>query len=163
MPDLAKPEGFKLITVFLEKRRDTRRMFWTCDSSRIAGTRPSHGGSGRAESSAARTWFLARDCDSRSDAGCTKQKNTLRGGKGRDSKGSTSKGTGSKGGNRGESSERSKGVKIKSNGNGIFKGEGDPLKQRLVSRTQCRVCGEEVRSLGRRLPSSLKKRHRQTR
>ena len=86
------------------------------------------------------------------------KKNTLRGGKGRDSKGSTSKGTGSKGGNRGESSERSKGVKIKSNGKGIFKGEGDPLKQRLVSRTQCRVCGEEVRSLGRRLPSSLKKK-----
>ena len=49
-------------------------MLWTSDSSRIAGTRPSHGGSGRAESSA-RTWFLARDCDSclrwpLSDAGC---------------------------------------------------------------------------------------------
>ena len=25
----------------------------------------------------------------------------------------------------------------------VVKGKGDPLKQRLVSRTQCRLCGEE--------------------
>ena len=31
----------------------------------------------------------------------------------------------------------------KCGGKSSVKGEGDPLKQRLVSRTQCRLCGEE--------------------
>ena len=35
MPDLAKPYGYKLVLVFLEKR-DTRKMLWTGDFLRIA-------------------------------------------------------------------------------------------------------------------------------
>ena len=42
-----------------------------------------------------------------------------------------------------EKSDKSKGRKGKSSGNSSVKGKGDPLKQRLVSRTQCRLCGEE--------------------
>ena len=67
---------------------------------------------------------------------------TLRGGKGKESKGTTNKGKskGSKGEKTGKSSKGSKG---KSNGKSNSKSEGDPVKQRLVSRTQCRLCGEE--------------------
>ena len=43
----------------------------------------------------------------------------------------------------GKSSKSSKGGKGKSSGKSTSKGKGDPLKQRLVSRTQCRLCGEE--------------------
>ena len=62
-------------------------------------------------------------------------------GKGRDSKNTIhkSKCKGSRSGKRG----KSKGGKGKSSGKGFVKGKGDPLKQRLVSRTLCRVCGEE--------------------
>ena len=62
-------------------------------------------------------------------------------GKGKDSKSITHKGNnkGSKSGKRG----KSKGGKGKSSGKSSVKGKGDPLKQRLVSRTQCRLCGEE--------------------
>ena len=57
-------------------------------------------------------------------------------GKGRDSKNNTHKGksTGSKSGKSG----KSKGGKGKSSGKSSVEGKGDPLKQRLVSRTQCR-------------------------
>ena len=37
MPDLAKPEGYKLM-----KNRDTRKMLWTCDFLRIARMRLLH-------------------------------------------------------------------------------------------------------------------------
>ena len=60
---------------------------------------------------------------------------------GRDSKNTTHKGK-SKGSKSGKSG-KSKGGKGKSNGKGSVQGKGDPLKQRLVSRTQCRFCGEE--------------------
>ena len=84
---------------------------------------------------------MARDCDSCPDCrsatlAVRSGEDTFRGGKRRDSKGSTNKGKGGKSG---------KGTKgSKSKGKGIFKGKGDPLKQRLVSRTQCRLCGEKV-------------------
>ena len=42
-----------------------------------------------------------------------------------------------------EKSGKKKGGKGKSSGKRPVKGKGDPLKQRLVSRTQCRLCGEE--------------------
>ena len=42
-----------------------------------------------------------------------------------------------------EKSGKNKGGKGKSSGKSPVKGKGDPLKQRLVSRTQCRLCGEE--------------------
>ena len=61
-------------------------------------------------------------------------------GKGKDGK-STHKGK-SKGSKSGKSG-KSKGGKGKSSGKSSVKGKGDPLKQRLVSRTQCRLCGEE--------------------
>ena len=35
------------------------------------------------------------------------------------------------------------GKSSKSNGKSTSEGKGDPLKQRLVSRTRCRLCGEE--------------------
>ena len=41
MPDLAKPEGYKLILVFLEKQ-GTRKMLWTSDFLRIASMRLLH-------------------------------------------------------------------------------------------------------------------------
>ena len=59
----------------------------------------------------------------------------------KDSKGTTHKGK-SKGSKSGKSG-RSKGGKGKSSGKSPVKGKGDPLKQRLVSRTQRRLCGEE--------------------
>ena len=62
-------------------------------------------------------------------------------GKGRDSKGNTHKGK-SKGNKNGKSG-KNKGGNGKSSGKSLVKGKGDPLKQRLVSRTQCRLCGEE--------------------
>ena len=62
-------------------------------------------------------------------------------GKGKDGKGMTHKGK-SKGSKSGKSG-KSKGGKGKSSGKSSVKGKGDPLKQRLVSRTQCRLCGEE--------------------
>ena len=62
-------------------------------------------------------------------------------GKGRDSKNTTHKGK-SKGSKSGKSG-KTKGGKGKSCGKSSVKGKGDPLKQRLVSRTQCRLCGEE--------------------
>ena len=61
--------------------------------------------------------------------------------KGKDSKGTTHKGK-SKGHKSGKSG-KNKGGKGKSSGKSNVKGKGDPLKQRLVSRTQCRMCGEE--------------------
>ena len=67
---------------------------------------------------------------------------TLRGGKGKDSKGTTHKGK-SKDSKGGPSGKSSKGDKDKSNGKSTSKDNCDPLKQRLVSRTQCRLCGEE--------------------
>ena len=57
-------------------------------------------------------------------------------GKGRDSKNTTHKGK-SKGSKSGKSG------KSKSSGKSSVKRKGDPLKQRFVSRTQCRLCGEE--------------------
>ena len=48
----------------------------------------------------------------------------------------------SKGSKSGKSG-KSKGGRGKSSGKSSVKGKGDPLKQRLVSRTQCRLCGEE--------------------
>ena len=48
-----------------------------------------------------------------------------------------------KGGKGEKSSKSSKGDEGKSNGKSTSKGKGDPLKQRLVSRTQCRLCGKE--------------------
>ena len=36
-----------------------------------------------------------------------------------------------------------KGGKSISNGKATFKSKGDPLEQRLVSRDQCRLCGED--------------------
>ena len=42
-----------------------------------------------------------------------------------------------------ETSGKSKGGKGKTSGKGFVKGKGYPLKQRLVSRIQCRLCGEE--------------------
>ena len=62
-----------------------------------------------------------------------------------DSKDTTHKGK-SEGGKGGNGGNRSKGGKSKSNDKSTFKGQGDPLKQRFVSRTQCRLCGGE--SLG---------------
>ena len=62
-------------------------------------------------------------------------------GKGKDGKSTTHKGK-SKGSKSGTSG-KSKGGKGKSSGESSVKGKGDPLKQRLVSRTQCRLCGEE--------------------
>ena len=62
-------------------------------------------------------------------------------GKGKDGKSTTHKGK-SKGSKSGKSG-KSKGGKGKSSGKSSVKGKGDPLKQRLVSRTQCRLCGEE--------------------
>ena len=41
MPDLAKPDGYKLILLFLEKKK-TRKMLWTGDFLRIAGMRLLH-------------------------------------------------------------------------------------------------------------------------
>ena len=61
-------------------------------------------------------------------------------GKGKDGK-STHKGK-SKGSKSGKSG-KSKGGKAKSSGKSSVKGKGDTLKQRLVSRTQSRLCGEE--------------------
>ena len=69
-----------------------------------------------------------------------KTEETFRG-KGRDSKNTTHKGK-SKGSKSGKSG-KSKGRKGKRSGKSSVKGKGDPLKQRLVSRTQCRLCGEE--------------------
>ena len=43
----------------------------------------------------------------------------------------------------GKSSKSSKGGRGKSNCKSISKGKGDPLKQLLVSRTQCRLCAAE--------------------
>ena len=60
---------------------------------------------------------------------------------GRDSNNTTHKGK-SKGSKSGKSG-KSKGGKGKSSGKSSVKGKGDPVKQRLVSRTQCRLCGEE--------------------
>ena len=40
-------------------------------------------------------------------------------------------------------SDKSKGGKGKNSGKSNVTGKGDPLKQRLVSRPQCRMCGEE--------------------
>ena len=40
-------------------------------------------------------------------------------------------------------SGKSKGGTGKSSSKSSVKSKGDPLKQRLVSRTQCRLCGEE--------------------
>ena len=62
-------------------------------------------------------------------------------GKGRDSKNTTHKGK-SKRSKSGESG-KNKGGKGKSSGKCNVKVKGDPLKQRLVSRTQRRFCGEE--------------------
>ena len=62
-------------------------------------------------------------------------------GKERDSKNTTHKGK-SKGSTSGKSG-KSKGGKGKSSGKSSVKGKGDPLKQRLVSRTQSLLCGEE--------------------
>ena len=62
-------------------------------------------------------------------------------GKGKDSKNTTHKGK-SKGSKSGKSG-KNKGGKGKSSGKSSVKSKGDPLKQRLVSRTQCRLCGEE--------------------
>ena len=61
--------------------------------------------------------------------------------KGKDSKGTTHKGKSK--GNKSGKSGKNKGGKGKSSGKSNVKGKGDPLKQRLVSRTQCRMCGEE--------------------
>ena len=61
-------------------------------------------------------------------------------GKGNDSKGTAHKGK-SKGSKSGKSG-KNKGGKGKSSGKSNVKGMGDPLKQRLTSRTQCRLCGE---------------------
>ena len=63
---------------------------------------------------------------------------TFRGGKRKDSENTTLKGKNkrSKGGN---SIKSSKGGKGKSSGKINFKGKGDPLKQRLVSRVDCVV------------------------
>ena len=66
---------------------------------------------------------------------------TFRGGKGKDSKGTTHKGK-SKGGKSGQIG-KSKGGKGMSRSKSNSKGKGDPLKQRLVSRIQCRSCSEE--------------------
>ena len=41
MPDLAKPEGYKLILVFLEKK-GYKKELWTSDFLRIAGMRLLH-------------------------------------------------------------------------------------------------------------------------
>ena len=40
MPDIAEPEGYKLILAFLEKK--TRKMLWTKDFLRIASMKLSH-------------------------------------------------------------------------------------------------------------------------
>ena len=61
---------------------------------------------------------------------------------GKDSKGTTHKGK-SKGSKSGKS-DKNKGGKGKRSGKSNVKGQGDPLKQRLVSRTQCRLCSGEV-------------------
>ena len=61
-------------------------------------------------------------------------------GKGKDSKSTTHKGK-SKGSKSGKSG-KSKGGKGKSSGKSSVKGK-KTLNQRLVSRTQCRLCGEE--------------------
>ena len=67
---------------------------------------------------------------------------TFRGSKGKDSKGTIHKGMrkGSKGG---KSGNGCKGGKGKSGGKSNCKSKGDPLQQRLVSRTQRRLCGAE--------------------
>ena len=62
-------------------------------------------------------------------------------GKGRDYKGNTHKSKNK--GNKNGKSDQNKGGKGKSSGKSPIKGKGDPLKQRLVSRTQCRLCGEQ--------------------
>ena len=59
------------------------------------------------------------------------------------SKGKDSKGTTHKGKSKRSKSVKNKGGKDKSSGKSTVKGKGDPLKQRLVSRTQCQLCGEE--------------------
>ena len=59
---------------------------------------------------------------------------TFRGGKGKDSKGTTQ---------RLETLAKSKGGKGMSSGKSYSKSKDDPLKQRIVSRTHCRLCGEE--------------------
>ena len=66
---------------------------------------------------------------------------TFRGGKGKDSKGTTHKGK-SKGSEGGKSGKSSKGGQCKSSSKSTSKGKGGPLKQRLVSPTQCRLCGD---------------------
>ena len=62
-------------------------------------------------------------------------------GKGKDGKSTTHKGK-SKGRKSGKT-VKNKGGKGKSSGKSSVKGKGDPLEQRLVSQTQCRLCGEE--------------------
>ena len=64
-------------------------------------------------------------------------------GKGKDSKSTTHKGK-SKGSKSGKSG---KGGKGKSSGKSFVKGKGDPLKQRLASRTQCRLCVKKITKL----------------
>ena len=61
---------------------------------------------------------------------------TLRGGNPKDSNGKSNRSKG------GQIRKSSKGGKGKSNGKSTSKSKGDNLKQRLVSRTKCRLCIE---------------------